>query len=83
MKNRANLLILNGEINIEYATLGHFATTKLMDNVSYHEYWATERCINYLKTNVSYMNGFVIIPENKNLSAPKLMKTTTSNIIKV
>lgn len=59
MKNRSNIIVLGNSSTIEYATPGHSKTTKCLNSVSFHEYWATETYINDLKKNPSYTDGYV------------------------
>lgn len=65
MKNRSNLIVSGNTSIIEYATPGHAKTTKCLNSVSFHEYWATETYINDLKRNPSYIDGYVNILSKK------------------
>jgi len=60
-ENRSNLWLCEGSTVIEYATPGHSKTTKKLDSVSYHEYWATEAYVDDIKNNVNYKNGVVLM----------------------
>tara|TARA_B100001989_G_scaffold203433_1_gene151913 strand:+ start:202 stop:2097 length:1896 start_codon:yes stop_codon:yes gene_type:complete len=62
MKNRSNIMVYGNTSTIEYASPGHSKTTKCLDSISFHKYWATELYINDLKKNSTFQKGYVLVP---------------------
>jgi hypothetical protein len=54
-------MVYGNTSTIEYASPGHSKTTKCLNSISFHEYWATELYINDLKKNSMFQKGYVLV----------------------